>query len=55
MNGQRPVREILDLQQGQITRLRDEIEEVKARLSLLERQLGWDPDALEFPADVPKP
>jgi hypothetical protein len=46
----RPVREILDLQQEQISRLRAEIDEVKARLHMLERQLGWDPDTLEFPA-----
>jgi hypothetical protein len=53
VSGQRPgtVRERLDSQQRQITRLRAELEEVKAQLRLFACQLGWDPAALEFPAD----
>ena len=50
MNDPRPVREILDDHRGQIARLRDELEEVKAQLRLLERQAGWDPSLLEFPS-----
>lgn len=45
------VRERLDSQQQQISRLRAELEEVKAQLRLFACQLGWDPGALEFPAD----
>jgi hypothetical protein len=40
--------------QEQIRRLSGELEVVKARLRFIERQLGWDPSALEFPAqDAP--
>lgn len=45
------VRDRLDSQQQQITRLRADLEEVKAQLRLFACQLGWDPGALEFPAD----
>ena len=45
------VRERLDSQQRQISRLRADLEEVKAQVRLLARQLGWEPGALEFPAD----
>ena len=45
------VRDRLDSQQQQITRLRAELEEVKAQLRLFACQLGWNPGALEFPAD----
>lgn len=53
MNGQQQetVRERLERQQERIDRLCAELEEVKARLHLLERQAGWDPDALDFPYD----
>ena len=39
--------------QQQITRLRAELEEVKAQLRLFAQQLSWEPGALEFPADDP--
>ena len=45
------VRDRLDSQQEQITRLRAELEEVKAQVRLFACQLGWEPGALEFPAD----
>lgn len=51
MSDPRTVRERLDDQQQQITRIRDDLEEVKAQLRLFACQLGWDPSALEFPAD----
>lgn len=51
MNDPRTVREIAEENQERITRLSGELEVVKARLRLIERQLGWDPSALEFPAD----
>jgi hypothetical protein len=51
VNDPRPVRDILDGHQEQITRLRAELEEVKAQMRLFAVQLGWDPDMLEFPAD----
>ena len=54
MNDPRTVREIAEGNQEQIKRLRAELTWVKTRLRLIERQLGWDPDVLEFPADVPK-
>lgn len=53
MNGPRPVREILADQQAQIDTLRTEIAQVKAWLSVLETQAGWDPDAMEFPPGDP--
>ena len=43
------VRDRLDNQQQQISRLRAELEEVKAQVRLLACQLGWDPGTLEFP------
>lgn len=45
------VRDRFDSQQKQITRLRAELEELKAQMRLCACQLGWDPAALEFPAD----
>ena len=38
-------------QQQQTTRLRAEMEEVKAQLRLFACQLGWEPGVLEFLAD----
>ena len=55
MNDPRTVREIAECNKEQIAALRAELEAVKARLRLLERQAGWDPDALEFPADSVDP
>ena len=55
MNDPRTTREIAIGNEKQIGRIWAEIEDIKAQLRLLEQERGWDPDALEFPADVPKP
>jgi hypothetical protein len=51
--GRETVREIAERHQREIDAIRDEITGLKALVRLLACDLGWDVDALEFPAADP--